>query len=31
MGYVAVKGGIDAVANAERLSKYFRLKGQTKL
>lgn len=30
MGYVAVKGGIEAVAAAEKLSKYFRLKGKSK-
>lgn len=31
MGYVAVKGGIESVANAEKVAKYFRLKGRSKL
>jgi alpha-D-ribose 1-methylphosphonate 5-triphosphate synthase subunit PhnI len=29
MGYVAVKGGTEAVGNAEKLAKYYRLKGQS--
>ncbi|HBE81018.1 MAG TPA: carbon-phosphorus lyase, partial [Firmicutes bacterium] len=29
MGYVAVKGGTVAVENAEKLAKYFRLKGRS--
>jgi alpha-D-ribose 1-methylphosphonate 5-triphosphate synthase subunit PhnI len=29
MGYVAVTGGIEAIENAEKLSDYFRLKGQS--
>lgn len=31
MGYVAVKGGTAAVAYAEKIAKYFRLKGPSKL
>jgi len=31
MGYVAVKGGTEAVAYAEKVSKYFRVKGASKL
>ncbi|MDP2210551.1 MAG: carbon-phosphorus lyase complex subunit PhnI [Candidatus Aquicultor sp.] len=30
MGYVAVKGGVEAIENAEELLKYFRLKGGSK-
>ena len=30
MGYVAVKGGTQAILNAERLVEYFRLKGESK-
>jgi alpha-D-ribose 1-methylphosphonate 5-triphosphate synthase subunit PhnI len=29
MGYVAVSGGTEAIANAEELVKYFRLKGES--
>src|SRR5579884_2171391 len=29
MGYVAVKGGQDAIANANELVEYYRLKGRT--
>ncbi len=29
MGYVAVKGGTEAVLNAEQLVEYFRLKGKS--
>ena len=29
MGYVAVKGGQDAIENANKLVEYFRWKGRT--
>ncbi|MCD5391052.1 carbon-phosphorus lyase complex subunit PhnI [candidate division NPL-UPA2 bacterium] len=30
MGYVAVRGGLEAIENAERLVKYFRVKGDSR-